>query len=123
MPNDFPHATEALEALREFLRSGGDVDSSAEMVAMLAEVTDQLPLRSLDLWERWIRSELRLIEDGSSELRFWKYRKSLSTWLDLCSGDGFKRERILRSSLGPAPNTFFCLLAIRRLNDWVPQVR
>jgi hypothetical protein len=42
---------------------------------------------------------------------------------DLSSGDGFRRERILRTFSGAAPNSFFLAIAFRRLNDWVPQVR
>lgn len=45
------------------------------------------------------------------------------TWLDLISWDGYRRERVLRTLSGGAPNTFFFSCAIRRLNDWVPQVR
>ncbi|MFJ1299205.1 hypothetical protein ACILG0_04510 [Pseudomonadota bacterium AL_CKDN230030165-1A_HGKHYDSX7] len=48
---------------------------------------------------------------------------ALPPWIDLASGDGYARERALRALRGPAPNRFFFALALRRLNDWVPQVR
>jgi hypothetical protein len=39
------------------------------------------------------------------------------------SGDGHERERALRAFAGSsAPNSFFLLMAVRRFNDWVPQV-
>jgi hypothetical protein len=37
--------------------------------------------------------------------------------------DRDKREKTLRALSGAAPDTFFFSLAVRRLNDWVPQVR
>jgi hypothetical protein len=44
-------------------------------------------------------------------------------WNDLGSGDGYVREAALRDLSGPAPNGFAMVLALRRLNDWVLQVR
>jgi len=37
--------------------------------------------------------------------------------------DGRKREAALRVTSGGAPSAFLLALALRRLNDWVPQVR
>jgi len=45
------------------------------------------------------------------------------SWIDLSNADGYTRERILRTLDGGAPNGFFFALAVRRLNDWVTQVR
>lgn len=44
------------------------------------------------------------------------------SWLDICNADGFTRERALRTLSGRA-NSFLLALAVRRLNDRVPQVR
>jgi hypothetical protein len=44
-------------------------------------------------------------------------------WNDLGSGDGHRREAALRGLAGPAPDSAAVVLALRRLNDWVPQVR
>src|SRR5690606_36655684 len=53
----------------------------------------------------------------------WPKPKELIAWLDLISWHGYRRERALRALSGPAPNTFFFSLVVRRLSDWVPQVR
>ncbi len=87
--------------------------------------TSALPLKKLDDWERLIRwaiyaslapSHLRLIHINAGLMG------SLS-WLDVCNADGFKRERALRTLSGGAANRFLFALVVRRLNDWVPQVR
>ena len=50
-------------------------------------------------------------------------RHLLLPWLDYCSGDGYQREKTLRTSREGAPNGFLFAIVLRRLNDWVPQVR
>lgn len=114
-----------ISAVREFassIKSGGKVvaDMSSLVVA-----TSQLTLSSFDYWERLIRSEFSLAmrEEAPSKWKLWSKPNEILTWLDLTSWDGYKREKTLRSLSGAAPNTFFFSLAIRRLNDWVPQVR
>ncbi|BDM77315.1 hypothetical protein [Acaryochloris marina] len=53
-----------------------------------------------------------------------RYRNiSGSPWLDCCSGNGYRREQALRALNEGAPNAFLCALVLRRLNDWVLQVR
>lgn len=44
-------------------------------------------------------------------------------WLFLFHGDGYLRERALRSLDGPAPGAFLLAQLFYRLNDWVPEVR
>lgn len=114
-----------ISAVKDFansINSGGKVvgDMSA-----LIDVTDQLPLSSFDFWERLIRSEfsLALRESNPPKWKVWSKPKELVTWLDLISWDGYRREKALRALSGAAPNTFFFSLAVRRLNDWVPEVR
>lgn len=114
-----------ISAVRDFacsINSGRNV--VADMSA-LVEVTSALPLSSLDYWERLIRTEfsqaLRVAAHAGWNL--WSKPIELRTWLDLISWDGYKREKTLRALSGAAPNTFFFLLVVRRLNDWVPQVR
>lgn len=43
--------------------------------------------------------------------------------MDICNADDFKRERALKTLSGGAPNSFLLALVVRKLNDWVPQVR
>ncbi|WP_131278819.1 hypothetical protein [Hylemonella gracilis] len=94
-------------------------------MASLAAETSQLSLNSLDLWERRLRIELWDFKQRTAARRWtiWKKPTAPASWLDLCNGDGFKREDAMRSLADGAPNGFFFALALRRLNDWVPQVR
>lgn len=94
-------------------------------MASLAAETSQLSLNSLDLWERRLRIELWDFKQRNAARRWaiWKKPTAPVSWLDLCNGDGFKREEALCSLAHGAPNGFFFALALRRLNDWVPQVR
>lgn len=114
--------TSAVKGFANSINSGSKV--VADMSA-LVDVTDKLPLSSFDFWERLIRSEfsLALRESNPPKWKVWSKPKELVTWLDLISRDGYKREKALRALSGAAPNTFFFSLAVRRLNDWVPQVR
>ena len=125
MSYQLQHENDVLAAVRRFLHSGIAGREAAEAMASLVAETSRLSLTNLDAWERKIRTELRAIEERSSPVRckFWKRPAHFASWLDLCSGNGFERERILRALSEGAPNGFFCALALRRLNDWVPQVR
>lgn len=112
-------------AVRDFANS---INSGSKVVAdmsALIDVTNQLPLSSFDYWERFIRSEFSsaLRESAPPSWKVWSRPKDMMTWLDLISWDGYRREKSLRALSGAAPNTFFFSLAVRRLNDWVPQVR
>lgn len=112
-------------AVREFassIKSGRTV--VADMSA-LVDVTSELTLSSFDYWERLIRSEfsIALRETTSPMWKIWSKPNELLTWLDLISWDGYRREKTLRTLSGAAPNAFFFSLIVRRLNDWVPEVR
>jgi len=116
---------EVILAVKEFASS---INSGSKVVAdmsALIDVTSQLSLASFDYWERLIRSEfsLALRETTPAKWKLWSKPNEFLTWLDLISWDGYKREKTLRTLSGAAPNTFFFSLALRRLNDWVPQVR
>ena len=114
----------ALPAIRRFLQASVG-DSGTEPIASLSAVTSRLPLNNFDLWESLIRAELwqHAKQTESTKWRFWRSPQRPPSWLDLCSSDGFIRERSLRSLMVPAPDGFLFSLALRRLNDWVPQVR
>lgn len=94
-------------------------------MSSLVAATSQLPLSKLDYWERLIRWEFAKALDATkpASWKFWVKRKRFLTWIDLSSFDGYKREKTIRTLSGAAPNSFFFALAMRRLNDWVPQVR
>jgi hypothetical protein len=114
-----------LSAISEFVGSLNSGRGVVADMAALIEVTSQLPLSNLEYWERFIRSGLYQAAENSkpAKWKFWAKPTPFLTWIDLCSGDGFKRERTLRILSGRAPNRFFFAMAVRRLNDWVPQVR
>jgi hypothetical protein len=94
-------------------------------MSSVIEVTSNLNLSNLDYWERLIRSEFAEVMRSSPHPRwkFWDNSHQILTWLDLVSWDGHTRERTLRTISGPVPNSFFFAMVLRRLNDWVPQVR
>lgn len=116
---------QVISAVRDFARSikaGGKVVAD---MSSLVEVTNMLPLANFEYWERLLRSEFDRALDSrvKANWKLWDRPSQILTWLDLISWDGYKREKTLRTLIGGAPNSFFFSLALRRLNDWVPQVR
>ncbi|MFW0700232.1 hypothetical protein [Pantoea sp. R13S299] len=87
--------------------------------------TSTLPLKSLKEWERLIRREIDLLvyRSDNKQAGIKTIQIGSLSWLDLCHADGFRRERALRTLTVGAPNSFLFAIAIRKLNDWVPQVR
>lgn len=87
--------------------------------------TSELTLGRMEYWERFVRKQYdqALTNSSSRHWLFWRNNNPSITLLDLASWDGLRRERALKSVNSDLPNRFFMALAIRRLNDWVPQVR
>lgn len=113
-------------AIDEFIHS---IDSSNDYrgdMSSLIQITSNIPLVKLGYWERLIRSELNNNLHATTRpiwSRLFEPAPKL-TWLDIVNADGYKREKSLRTlSKNGAPNAFSLALAVRRLNDWVPQVR
>lgn len=94
-------------------------------ISKFITTTSKLSLKGLDGWERLIRAEifysLRQYSQKESDNDFQQVGSL--RWMDICSADGFRRERALRTLSGGAPNSFLLALVVRRLNDWAPQVR
>lgn len=113
--------------VREFAGSIKTKSTSIAAFNKLVTITSDVPLSSFDYWERMIGCEYsrNLQTSNLPKWNFWSKPKptELEGWLELICRDGFKREKALQTISGPAPNTFFFSLAVRRLNDWVPQVR
>ncbi|MEN6671301.1 hypothetical protein AAJP47_13090 [Psychrobacter sp. B38] len=113
-------------AIREFTHS---IDSSNDYrgdMSSLIQATSNMPLIKLGYWERLIRSELdnNLHAATRSIWARWFQPAPKLTWLDIVNANGYKRENSLRAlSKYGAPNAFAIALSVRRLNDWVPQVR
>jgi hypothetical protein len=108
------------------------------MFGATEEVMELLPLNRLVLWERVIQSELALSIHAHRESaqRSWRIfipfigRGRNATqldwepfWVDLCHWNGFRRETALHGLKEPVESAFLLALVLRRLNDWVPQVR
>lgn len=112
-------------AIRRLLSAGVTASEAADLMARVASETKSIPLRGMDVWERTIRAEVWAAERHTTETswKFWVRPPRFTSWLDLCSHDGRKREAALRVTSGGAPSAFLLALALRRLNDWVPQVR
>ena len=94
-------------------------------ISKFITTTSKLSLKGLDGWERLIRAEifysLRQYSQKESDNDFQQVGSL--RWMDICSADGFRRERALRTLSGGAPNSFLLALVVRKLNDWAPQVR
>ncbi|GMU65864.1 MAG: hypothetical protein AMXMBFR36_21380 [Acidobacteriota bacterium] len=125
MQNDLNEAPAVLSALRKFLSVGTTGSEAAEALDLFVAATKLLPLRNLEAWEHAVRAELWVAEQNQSRTLWkqWVRPHRFASWLDLCSHDGRKRESALRDTSGGAPSPFLFALALRRLNDWVPQVR
>jgi len=114
-----------VSAVKDFAIS---INSSRNVVAdmtALINATSCLPLSNFDYWERLIRSEFSSAMESSVQPKWkiWLNSAPFLTWVDLCNWDGYKREKALRTLSSGAPNSFFFTLILRRLNDWVPEVR
>lgn len=125
MPNQLENEAGVRRAVRQYRTSevnGQSLDSSA---TALVEATSGLSLRNLDTWERILRQEIETrYETDVPGSWFRKHvRERPVSWLDLCSSSGFRRENALRNIAAGVPNAFAYSLVLRRLNDWVPEVR
>lgn len=122
--------------IRAIGTSSGLASQRVDTMDELVRVTSLLPLSNMARWEYVIRYELSFAKHALADTKKvgWRSlflfsavknveRTRLLSWIDLSNADGYARERTLRTLDGPAPNGFFFALAVRRLNDWVAQVR
>lgn len=114
-----------ISGVHDFARSMNSGSKVVSDMSALVNATSALPLTKLDYWERLIRNEFYKALEATAQPKWkiWNKPQHFLTWVDLCSWDGFKREKTIRTLSNGAPNTFFFALVLRRLNDWVPQVR
>lgn len=114
-------------AIRGLLSSGITPGAAADWAARVASETRSIPVSGMDAWERAIRVDMQVAEYATATAvaawKVWARPRRFTSWLDLCSHDGRRREAALRVTVGGAPNAFLLALALRRLNDWVPEVR
>ncbi|MGE8233192.1 MAG: hypothetical protein ACN6OR_07395 [Stenotrophomonas sp.] len=121
MSPSLPPMEAFLQAIERFA-AASNAPSAEQAMAAVADTSASLPLDNLDRLERRIRWELSAAKPAHAG--FWSRAKPARhlSWLDLGNADGHVRERTLRS-LSAAPNALCLALALRRLNDWVPEVR
>ena len=114
-------------AVRNLLRAAKTHTQVASALPDFVEATSQLPISRLEYWEGVIRSESGLLTQRSRFLGLTLFQarrhRSLIPWLDCCSYDGYQREKALQALGEGAPNSFLFAILLRRLNDWVPEVR
>ncbi len=113
------------KAVRNFASEINSGITVSPNMSELVSLTSELPLSGFDYWERLIRNEYYFARKDAAipSYNLWSKPNDVLTWLDIVSWDGHKREKAIRTLSGAALNSFFLSFAIRRLNDWVPQVR
>ncbi len=125
--------------LTELYRVASALASDPSRTELFIQSTSSLPLGKAKLCEQVIRQALAwtpyepaAYKPATTKWHFWKRwgrdaarenPKSPITWVDLCHGNGYRREQALRELPLEIPNAFLMLVVLRRLNDWVPQVR
>ncbi|MEG1279181.1 MAG: hypothetical protein RSD57_01915 [Comamonas sp.] len=118
-------------------RRGGE--SQVAALEALIRGTEALPFTQMKRWATTIRWSICQSEVEALQANLWSDGQSwlLSSvdsrnppqnvpfvpWLEICSADGFRREKAFAQLKGAAPSRFLLALAMRTLNDWVPQVR
>lgn len=114
-----------ISAVKEFASSMNSGQKVVADMSTLINATSCLPLSNLDYLERLIRCEFSSALESTAQPKWkvWVKPSPFLTWIDLCSWDGYKREKTLRTLTEGAPNSFFFAITLRRLNDWVPEVR
>jgi len=115
-----------LQAARDLAQAWRNKRSLKTALFAFYAATNNLPVRRMGAWERALNHELHRVLGSEliSRIRLLPLRRQTTVpWLDLVCGNGFRREHALQTITGAAPNAFLLSLLIRRLNDWVPQVR
>ncbi len=112
-----------LSSVRDLVNVNSPIGDASAALTRFLTATSMVPVSNLGSWERTIRKELW----GPS---YWRYALDRSVtkqphglWINLFSGDGFQREKALNGIAQGAPSAFLFAIMLRRLNDWVPQVR
>ena len=123
MTNQQENKDRVLDAVRNLVHAANGHLNLGSAVSEYIRATSFLSVAKLEDWERAFRYEIYVEPHSSSKLFTLRDRRLPIPWLDLCHGDGYLREKALRSLREGAPNGFLLAMVLRRLNDWVPQVR
>lgn len=120
------HEQKLLTAVRVIVENSARGKDFSDALYDFLHATETLNAKDIVKWELLIRNEIGHVLRVRNVItgRFYnKPQRFIVPWIDLFSWDGFRRERVLRVMNGPAPNAFLFSMLLRRLNDWVPQVR
>lgn len=110
-------------ALLEKIANSGGEDHHA--FSELAEASCQVEPKHISAWEKYLRWETLSIKyrRKPKKWQFWRKQPAFPEWVNIASVDGYERESGIQAITTGAPSAIFFALLIRRLNDWVPQVR
>lgn len=121
------HKKTTADEVLDLLRTAYAHHQSPSAFSEFVRATRRLPIANLDYWERQCSYEAYFATRPRRVLGFnlrSKYEKQvLLPWVDSCSGNGYTRERAVSALKKGAPSSFLFALVLRRLNDWVPEVR
>ena len=114
---------ESVALLARAVQSG---EANCSALATFIEESKRLPLTQMSDSEHVIRAIN--YQMGAPKKRPFRVQgphahDNVIPWFDLFSGDGYRRERVIRKTKEGAPTAFLLAIFLRRLNDWVPQVR
>ena len=123
MPRDTDLKEEITKLVRKSMDAGLLFGGASEAASEFLTATSLLPVSQLGYWERVIRNELLWSFYRRSSLERWVTKKLHRPWINLFNGDGFEREKALNAITQGAPNAFLFSIMLRRLNDWVPEIR
>ncbi|ESA37409.1 hypothetical protein N836_03190 [Leptolyngbya sp. Heron Island J] len=123
MTNQHEDKDRVLDAVRNLAHAANGHLNLVSAVSEYINATSLLSISKLEYWERTFRYEIYVEPHSRSKSFSLREHRLLIPWLDHCNGNGYLREKALRSLREGAPNGFLFAMILRRLNDWVPQVR
>lgn len=90
-------------------------EPTSQNTAFLVDMMALIPLREYTKFEEAISA-------NTHDYREYQSKRQIIPWVDCLHANGYRRESAL-AQIREIPNAFCALVLIRRLNDWVPQVR
>ena len=143
MQNEPSREAAALSAARRYYQDTYTGRELSQSLAALVAATSGLALACMADWGKRFREvHLDVVRGVQAQAsaspvpcwQFWRHDRNpprpvpltvpaFDAWIAVWSDDGHLREKALRRLAGGMPNAFFGALALRRLNDWVPEVR
>lgn len=123
MARDSDLEEELVTSVQSLANGRSLLEGKSETSSHFLEATSQLPVSNLGYWERTIRNELAWTVGRRISLNAWSRKKLSTPWLNLFNESGNQREEALDAITEGASSAFLFAIMLRRLNDWVPEVR